>query len=1014
MKNKLSTKMWDKFGFMVIFSLILMLSLSISSSNNSKGTTFGKSQRDDFHKRFGTAKAKGRYFVFGPTTFKPDPKSALKISETFNVTNPKEAYSLKVWKVKITKKSYPIDLKITLNGKEIISGKEVFGKDNFMQVAVDLNQFNTIELAGKPSSNITVAILTIDKTAPSIRAIITPAPNKHGWNNTDVKIRFVGKDNESGISSCTKQITMTEETKGKKIIGTAVDRAGNKSTASVLIRIDKSPPIIDLTWPPDPEFVTNFSKVKIEGTLTDSLSGLHSIPHFADLFKDKKPVKSKNISLFKPLDTAIQKGAISADNSIELVVTDYAGNQSIKSINVRYTNGNAMNPTNLNKVEKYKGITASFNRAMLKFKKEVTAKDIFEFATNNEGNIAGFLPKSKTAVVEFRSRYVRDLNRILQNVKQKYDVIISACPVVIWEPQQFDNELLQPGERRAYDSVNLTQAQNSCLNQCNQCHSSRKVGVAIIDSGLDTSFGQNNEFANINFYDMTTLEGQNGIQTTPIDNTGHGTKITGVIAGANNGSGNNGIISGVTHHSAFDINVFRTHNSTTISSFDGSLIFAALDLITEEVVPNIDVANLGYGLGATTPEAAEWLMFSHWNYFNSAKGRHILWVAPAGNNNQQVSCNDFILYPAGMACKFWNVVSVGGFNPNGFERAEDSNYGNPVTVYAPGESVYTAVGPNNYGFAGGTSISTAFVTGAVAFYKAFNNFHPPSLMRPLLKNASPLRSDGTVTMRTLDINNLMSSQRLRATLEDKIFNGTSGGGSKTVQVSGNVTRPGLAGFFFDFEDDDHEIDTIKTGFFLASPNVVLNSSTFLDYSDGNNDDDYSWKVYVQELPYGTRFFEKQATNLSEGVSILLQDRCVGVPVLLGFDLMSRDGEQEIEEIEVRLFEMFGALYLQTKFENDNTTSFKYNYVVTYALVPPDRVKKIGTTSGGVDDETGKAIKVIHARQPVLQGFKFLFHNGAHHLNKIGVRLYTNRIKTWYCDKNKDDPYLWVVNWVDLL
>ncbi len=120
----------------------------------------------------------------------------------------------------------------------------------------------------------TTVTVNIDKTPPSITATVTPAPNSNGWNNTDVMVTFTCADSGSGIASCPAPVTVPYETPGQEVSGTAVDKAGLTATASVTIKLDKTPPAITITG------ISNGGTYLLGGvpvagySLTDNLSGV--------------------------------------------------------------------------------------------------------------------------------------------------------------------------------------------------------------------------------------------------------------------------------------------------------------------------------------------------------------------------------------------------------------------------------------------------------------------------------------------------------------------------------------------------------------------------------------------------------------------------------------------------------------------------------------------------------------------------------------------------------------------
>jgi hypothetical protein len=85
-----------------------------------------------------------------------------------------------------------------------------------------------------------------DNIAPTVTHSLSPAANALGWNNSDVTVSFSAKDDDhgSGVASVSGPQTISTETSGTDVVGTAHDTAGNVGTDHVTIRLDKTKPTI--------------------------------------------------------------------------------------------------------------------------------------------------------------------------------------------------------------------------------------------------------------------------------------------------------------------------------------------------------------------------------------------------------------------------------------------------------------------------------------------------------------------------------------------------------------------------------------------------------------------------------------------------------------------------------------------------------------------------------------------------------------------------------------------------
>jgi hypothetical protein len=119
------------------------------------------------------------------------------------------------------------------------------------------------------------ALVSIDKTPPSITAAVDRQANAHGWYNQDVTVTFSCADALSGIDHCPSQAVLGEGA-NQTVHGTAVDAAGNQASDGVSgISVDETPPTIA----GEPTSTPNANgwyrdDVTFNWTCSDALSGL--------------------------------------------------------------------------------------------------------------------------------------------------------------------------------------------------------------------------------------------------------------------------------------------------------------------------------------------------------------------------------------------------------------------------------------------------------------------------------------------------------------------------------------------------------------------------------------------------------------------------------------------------------------------------------------------------------------------------------------------------------------------
>lgn len=230
---------------------------------------------------------------------------------------------------------------------------------------------------------------------------------------------------------------------------------------------------------------------------------------------------------------------------------------------------------------------------------------------------------------------------------------------------------------------------------------SSQVVVAVIDTGVDYNHPDLKD--NILKDSSGTVVGYdfaNG-DSDPIDDHGHGTHVTGTIAGI----GNNGVgIAGVTWNTKIMPVKFLASNGYGWSD-DGA------KAITYSVDHGARVLSNSWGGNGMSQVINDAINYAHDN--------NVIIVAAAGNNNSDT--RDFS--PANNP----NVIAVGASDSQD-AKASFSNYGD-IDVYAPGVDVLsvrasgTSMGNivnNYYTRASGTSMATPHVSGLVALLLSKN------------------------------------------------------------------------------------------------------------------------------------------------------------------------------------------------------------------------------------------------------------------------------------------------------
>jgi len=141
-------------------------------------------------------------------------------------------------------------------------------------------------VCGDTTSFLPFAVMEpVNVAPPATSASVSPLPNAAGWNNSNVTVTFSVTDNLSGVLAVSQPVVVSTETPGEAVSGAATDFAGNTSTSTITVKLDKTPP----------EAVVQFNPathdLAVQGV--DALSGVNSgnvAPSSVVLLNDKVDV----------------------------------------------------------------------------------------------------------------------------------------------------------------------------------------------------------------------------------------------------------------------------------------------------------------------------------------------------------------------------------------------------------------------------------------------------------------------------------------------------------------------------------------------------------------------------------------------------------------------------------------------------------------------------------------------------------------------------------------------------
>jgi LPXTG-site transpeptidase (sortase) family protein len=285
---------------------------------------------------------------------------------------------------------------------------------------------------------------------------------------------------------------------------------------------------------------------------------------------------------------------------------------------------------------------------------------------------------------------------------------LSDCPGVSFaEPDYIvtvaDTIPHDPGWVHQYGLVAIRAPQGWDLNT-----GSTGVTIAVVDTGVDLSH-----------LDLVgkLVPGYNILNNAapPMDDSSdsHGTHVAGIAAAmTNNDIGVAGVSWGAR---IMPVKVIGASGSGSIDNVALGVIWAADN--------GANVINLSLGCGQGSCPTPPLTLAAAVNY---AFDKGVTLVAAVGNGG-----SNFVYYPA----RFPHVIAVAATNTSN-KHSPYSSTGAEVDVSAPGDTIYSTIGNDAYGYLTGTSMSTAFVSGLAAILRGLPEYSSPDQIASAMESSA--------------------------------------------------------------------------------------------------------------------------------------------------------------------------------------------------------------------------------------------------------------------------------------
>ncbi|QSJ16883.1 S8 family serine peptidase [Nostoc sp. UHCC 0702] len=349
------------------------------------------------------------------------------------------------------------------------------------------------------------------------------------------------------------------------------------------------------------------------------------------------------------------------------------------------------------------------------------------------------------------------------------------------------------------------------------------VVVAVVDTGVD----YNHQDLNNNIWTNTKEIADNGIDddgngyiddvrgwnfsgsnNNTLDDNGHGTHVSGTIAGENNDYG----VTGIAYNAKImPVKVLNESGSGSYSAIANGIYYA--------VNNGANVINLSLGgdySSSTLKSAVE---------YASSKG--VIVVMAAGNDGE--SSPD---YPARYAKNYGIAVGAVDSSNNMADFSNRSGSNELAYVTAPGVDVYSTLPDNQYGTFSGTSMASPHVAGVVALMLSANRNFTDAEVRQIITdtagNSTQAANSG------VDVSSVNISSVVQQGFADISFNNTL-----TTNLNFNTSSTALGNTETSSFKADSTFESKSTS---VSPEIwsqfrYYDSTLSSNNNTGNDDDD---------------------------------------------------------------------------------------------------------------------------------------------------------------------------------
>lgn len=431
----------------------------------------------------------------------------------------------------------------------------------------------------------------------------------------------------------------------------------------------------------------------------------------------------------------------------------------------------------------------------------------FSSTTNAETSTEKVIIVFKNQIEE---ESIKHVNGTIENALETLPIVTGEIPEAAIKQLEKDENILSVEKDQRVSISSQTEGWGlnhiSVYKAWEKNFTGKGINVAILDTGIAP-------------HDDLSISGGvslSELSTSYYDDNGHGSHIAGIIGAKNNNIGTVGV---APNTKMYAVKVLDHEGYGYLSD-----VIAGIEW---SITNKMDIINLSLSMPLSSSALK--------NAVDEAYNNGLLVVAAGGNNGDSSGTTDTVEYPA----KYSSVIAVGAIDVNN-KRPSFSATGSSIELVAPGVNILSTYLNNKTLSMDGTSMATAYVSGALALLKESNpKLTNKQIRQKLQVLAKDLGSPGRDSVYGYGLIQVSQEPVVQITKRYRIYTGTFSTAKSLANAKDKLTAKRSWNIYE------------KATSLNFNPKYRLYTGLFKDknkaeYEANKLRKEFGWNVYIQE------------------------------------------------------------------------------------------------------------------------------------------------------------------------